>query len=67
MSDRKTIAARCQRAMRGRVIAVLTRLWSATAVGQHVDLLQRDEAVADHLVELGQDGPDPFLLVDEIA
>ena len=33
---------------------------------EHVDLLERDRAAADHLVELGQDRANPVLLVDDL-
>ncbi len=35
-------------------------------VGEDFDLLQRDETVGDHGVELGQDGSQSVLLVDDL-
>ena len=56
-----------ERAMRRSVSGLLTPASrSATAVGEDLDLLERDQPIADHLVELGQDGADAVLLVDDL-
>src|SRR6187397_904868 len=38
----------------------------ATSVGKNLDLLECDQSVSDHLVELRQDGADAILLVDHL-
>ena len=38
----------------------------ATPIGEDLDLLECDQTVPDHLVELGQDRADAILLVDDL-
>jgi hypothetical protein len=51
------VAAGRERAMHRAVSGLLTPAGrSATATGEDLDLLHRDQPIVDHLVELGQDG-----------